>query len=73
MPTAQVWNEIAKEDNVKVPDEVSLRAVHRLDGHGRSGLTIVFSDHLGIKKIFPFARQGRMMFARMGAKTLRIG
>lgn len=43
------------------PDEdqpdVPVRAMRRMDGHGRSGLTILYSDHLGIAKLVPHARK----------------
>ncbi|KAL7553059.1 hypothetical protein ACHAWF_016313 [Thalassiosira exigua] len=37
--------------------EVPLRAVHRMDGHGNSGVLLCFSDHLGTDKLVPFADQ----------------
>lgn len=37
--------------------EVPLRAIHRMDGHGNSGVFICYSDHLGKEKLIPFADQ----------------
>ena len=37
--------------------EVPVRAVRRMDGHGNSGMTLMFSDHLGIDRLIPFARE----------------
>lgn len=38
-----------------LPREVPVRAVHRMDGYGQSGMSLVYSDHLGIDKLLPFA------------------
>ena len=35
--------------------EVPVRAVRRMDGYGQSGMTLLFSDHLGIEKLMPYA------------------
>lgn len=37
--------------------EVPVRAVRRMDGYGGSGVTLMFSDHLGIKQLIPFAKE----------------
>ena len=36
--------------------EIPVRAVRRMDGIGGSGLMLMYSDHLGYKKLIPFAR-----------------
>lgn len=54
-------NRKAQTLNLTVPTlalegpDVPVRAVRRLDGHGNSGLTLVYSDHLGVEKLIPFA------------------
>ena len=35
--------------------EVPVRAVRRLDGFGNSGVTLLYSDHLGIERLVPYA------------------
>ena len=35
---------------------ISVRAVRRMDGYGNSGLSILFSDHLGIDPLIPYAK-----------------
>jgi hypothetical protein len=35
---------------------VPVRAVHCLDGHGNSGLTLLYSNHLGVERLVPLAK-----------------
>lgn len=35
--------------------ELPLRAVRRIDGYGGSGLTVMWSNHLGVDRLIPFA------------------
>ena len=43
---------ILRQDGIP---EVPVKAVHRLDGFGHSGLMLVFSDHLGLDALLPYA------------------
>ena len=36
--------------------EVPVRAVHRFDGHCNSGLTLLYSNHLGVERLVPYAK-----------------
>ena len=49
---AQSVTFILRQDGIP---EVPVKAVHRLDGFGHSGLMLVFSDHLGLDALLPYA------------------
>eukprot|EP00581_Thalassiosira_minuscula_P005685 CAMPEP_0183740844 /NCGR_PEP_ID=MMETSP0737-20130205/60654_1 /TAXON_ID=385413 /ORGANISM="Thalassiosira miniscula, Strain CCMP1093" /LENGTH=156 /DNA_ID=CAMNT_0025975999 /DNA_START=138 /DNA_END=608 /DNA_ORIENTATION=+ len=38
-----------------MPD-IPVRAVRRMDGYGGSGVTLMFSDHLGMERLIPHAK-----------------
>lgn len=37
--------------------EVPVRAVRRMDGHCGSGMTLMYSGHLGIERLIPYAER----------------
>jgi len=54
--TAKSLTLVLPAPEVDLP-EVPVRAVRRMDGHGGSGLTLMYSDHIGIERLIPFAEK----------------
>lgn len=56
LPPQQFIISMARKEGVTTFGDIPVRAVRRMDEYGNSGLSILFSDHLGIEPLIPYAK-----------------